>query len=125
MEFTISKATFLKGLYLAQGIADKKSTLPILANVLIRSDGKNRLLIAATDLTVSVVVEGEAKIAKEGGITLGARHVYDIVRGLPSDEVAVSRKENNWALVKSAKVEFKIVGLADKDFPRLPDHREV
>ena len=40
MEFKIRKDEFLRGLYLAQGIADRKSTLPILANVLVRTEGK-------------------------------------------------------------------------------------
>jgi DNA polymerase-3 subunit beta len=125
MDFTVSKAAFLKGLALAQGVADKKSTLPILANVLIRSDGKNRLLIAATDLTVSVASEVEAKVTKEGGLTVAARALFDVIKGLPADDVTISRKDNNWAQIKSGKSEFKIVGLPDKDFPKLPDHREV
>ena len=45
MEFKIRKDEFLRGLYLAQGIADRKSTLPILANVLIRTEGKDKLLV--------------------------------------------------------------------------------
>ena len=52
MEFKIRKDEFLRGLYLAQGIADRKSTLPILANVLIRTEGKDKLLCGATDLNV-------------------------------------------------------------------------
>ena len=48
MEFRIAKAEFLRGLRLAQGIADRKSTMPMLANGLLRSQGKNQLLVAAT-----------------------------------------------------------------------------
>ena len=50
MEFRIHKAEFLKGLRLAQNIADRKSTMPMLANVLLRVSGKGQLLVAATDL---------------------------------------------------------------------------
>ena len=53
MEFRIAKTEFLRGLRLAQGIADRKSTMPMLANVLLRTQGKNQLLVAATDLNVS------------------------------------------------------------------------
>jgi hypothetical protein len=53
MEFRIAKIEFLRGLRLAQGIADRKSTMPMLANVLLRTQGKNQLLVAATDLNVS------------------------------------------------------------------------
>src|ERR1044071_7084993 len=43
MEFRIAKTEFLRGLRLAQGIADRKSTIPMLANVLLRTQGKNQL----------------------------------------------------------------------------------
>ena len=55
MEFRIEKNQLLKGLYLALGIADRKSTMPILANVLCRTEGKDHVLCAATDLTVAVM----------------------------------------------------------------------
>ena len=57
MEFRIQKTEFLRGLRLAQGIADRKSTMPILANVLLRTEAKNKLVLAATDLNVSVSAE--------------------------------------------------------------------
>ena len=57
MEFRIQKAEFLRGLRLAQSIADRKSTMPMLANVLLRTSGKDKLLVAATDLNVSVSAE--------------------------------------------------------------------
>ena len=47
MEFRIAKTEFLRGLRLAQGIADRKSTMPMLANVLLRTQDKNQLLVAA------------------------------------------------------------------------------
>jgi DNA polymerase III subunit beta len=125
MEFRIQKSEFLRGLRLAQGIADRKSTMPILANVLLRTDGKNKLLVAATDLNVSVSAELSAKIDKEGGLTVGARPLHDIVANLPGEDVVLKRAENNWADIRAAKVAYKIVGMPDRDFPKMPDHREV
>jgi DNA polymerase-3 subunit beta len=125
MEFRIQKSEFLRGLRLAQGIADRRSTMPILANVLLRTDGKNKLLLAATDLNVSVSVELAAKIEKEGGLTVGARPLHDIVQSLPGEDVVFRRAENNWADIKAAKVAYKLVGMPDRDFPKMPDHREV
>jgi DNA polymerase III subunit beta len=125
MEFTIQKADFLNGLYLASGIADRKSTMPILANVLLRTDGKERIVCAATDLNVAVTAEVPARVRKEGGLTLAARHLHDIVKGFPGDEATLTRVENNWCVIRSGKIQYRIVGLPDRDFPRLPDHREV
>jgi DNA polymerase-3 subunit beta len=125
MEFKIQKNEFLRGLYLASGIADRKSTLPILANVLLRTEGKGKLLCAATDLSVTTTVELSAKVEKEGGLTVSARQLFEIVKGLPEDEVRVRGTEQNWAEVRSGKVEFRVVGMADRDYPKLPSVQEA
>jgi DNA polymerase-3 subunit beta len=120
MEFKIRKDEFLRGLYLAHGIADRKSTLPILANVLLRTEGKDKIICGATDLNVTTIVSLSAKVEKEGGLTVAARQLYEIVKGLPADEVSVRRTEQNWAEIRSGKVEFKVVGMSDRDYPKLP-----
>jgi len=125
MEFKIRRDEFLRGLYLAQGIADRKSTLPILANVLIRTEGKDKLLCGATDLNVTTMVSLGAKVEKEGGLTVAARQLYEIVKGLPDDEVRVRRTDQNWAEIKAGKVEFKVVGMSDRDYPKLPAIQEA
>jgi DNA polymerase-3 subunit beta len=125
MEFKIQKNEFLRGLYLAHGIADRKSTLPILANVLLRTEGKDKIMCGATDLNVATVVTLAAKVEKEGGLTVSARQLYEIVKGLPEDEVRVQRTEQNWAEVRCGKVEFKVVGMSDRDYPKLPSIQEA
>src|SRR4249920_3540348 len=107
MEFKIDKNEFLRGLYLASGIADRKSTLPILANVLLRTEGKGKILCAATDLSVTTMVSLTAKVEKEGGLTVSARQLFEIVKGLPFVVVRAPATENNWAEVRSGKVEFR------------------
>src|SRR3954451_24171076 len=97
MEFKIDKGTLLSGLYLAQGIADRKSTMPILANVLVRTEGREKVLIAATDLNVTVTAELPAKVATEGGITLCARPLHEIIKALPGDSVSLKRGDNQYA----------------------------
>lgn len=125
MEFHISKAEFLKGLRLAQSIADRKSTMPMLANALLRTEGDGKLLVAATDLNVSVSAELKSKNTSEGGITVAAKALSDIVANMPGDEITVKKAENNWAEIRSGKVDYRLVGMPDRDFPKIPDHREV
>ncbi|MBI4509637.1 MAG: DNA polymerase III subunit beta [Deltaproteobacteria bacterium] len=125
MEFRIQKSEFLRGLRLAQGIADRKSTMPILANVLLRTDGKGKLLLAATDLNVSVSAELQARVENEGGITASAKHLHEIVSTLPGEELLFRRAENHWADIRAGSVQYKLVGMPDRDFPKIPDHREV
>jgi DNA polymerase III subunit beta len=120
MDFRIEKNQLLRGLYLAAGIADRKSTMPILANVLVRTDGKDRILCAATDTHVTVLATLPAKIDAEGGLTLGARQFHEIVKGLAGEEIHVRRTEQNWAVIRAGRAEFKLVGMPDRDFPKLP-----
>ncbi len=125
MEFKIAKNHLLRGLYLASGIADRKSTMPILANVLIRTDGKDHVLCAATDLGVAVMTRLPAKVDKEGALTLSARQFYEIAKGLSGEEVYLRRTEQNWAEIKAGSAEFKIVGMADREYPKLPSVAEA
>jgi DNA polymerase-3 subunit beta len=125
MEFRIAKAEFLRGLRLAQGIADRKSTMPMLANVLLRTQGKNQLLVAATDLNVSLTAELKSHNASEGGIAILAKSLFDLVANAPGDEVTLKKADNHWAEIKSGKVTYRIVGMPDRDFPKVPDHREA
>jgi DNA polymerase-3 subunit beta len=125
MEFRIAKTEFLRGLRLAQGIADRKSTMPMLANVLLRTQGKNQLLVAATDLNVSLTAELKSTNASDGGLTLGAKNLHELIANAPGDEVTLKKADNHWAEIKSGKVTYRIVGMPDRDFPKVPDHREA
>jgi DNA polymerase-3 subunit beta len=121
MDFRIGKNDLLRGLYLTHAIADRKSTIPILANVLVRTDGREKVLFGATDLKVAMLVTSSGKIDDEGGITVSARHLYEIAKGLAGEEVRLQRSEQNWLFIKSGRSEFKVVGMSDRDYPRLPD----
>ena len=129
MEFRIHKTEFVRGLRLAQSIADRKSTMPMLANVLLRvqngASNPRRLLVAATDLNVSISAELKLHSGSEGGLTVNAKALHDIVVNLPGDEVSIKKVENNWAEIKAGKVSYRIVGMPDRDFPKIPDHREA
>ena len=125
MEFRISKNEFLRGLRLAHGIADRKSTMPMLANVLLRTQGKAQLLVAATDLNVSLTAELKSQNASEGGITLAAKDLYELIANAPGDDITLKKADNHWAEIRSGKVTYRIVGMPDRDFPKVPDHREA
>ncbi|MCA9678108.1 MAG: DNA polymerase III subunit beta [Kofleriaceae bacterium] len=125
MEFRIHKTEFVRGLRLAQSIADRKSTMPMLANVLLRTVGKNKLLVAATDLNVSLSAQLQATATTEGGITVNAKALHDIVTSLPGEELTIKRADNGWAEIHAGKVNYRVVGMPDRDFPKVPDHREA
>jgi DNA polymerase III subunit beta len=125
MDIRIDKNKLLRGLYLAHGIADRKSTMPILANVLIRADGPDRVSCAATDLKVAMVVTLPAKVEEEGGVTVAARQAFEIAKGLSGEEVHLRRTENNWLEIESGRADFKVVGMSERDYPKLPGVAEA
>jgi DNA polymerase-3 subunit beta len=125
MEFRIQTAEFLKGLRIAQSIADRKSTMPMLANVLLRTSGRSKLLVAATDLNVSISAELASENSAEGGLTVGAKALHDIIYNLPGKEVSIRRADNNWAEIKAGKVDYRLVGMPDRDFPKIPEQKDA
>jgi len=119
MELTVAKADLQKELQLCQGVVEKRSTIPILSNVLLKaSDGT--LQIAATDLDVTILSSCAAKITTPGGVTIEAKRLFDIIRSLPDEDVHVTMQENNSLLVESGTAKFRLLGLPAEDYPTLP-----
>ena len=125
MEFRIAKTEFLSGLRLAQGIADRKSTMPMLANVLLRTQGKNQLLVAATDLNVSLTAELKSTNATRG--RHHARREEPVRARRERSRRRHHAQEGRQPLGRDprGKVTYRIVGMPDRDFPKVPDHREA
>lgn len=119
MEFSIAREELLHGLHLTQGIVERRTTIPILANVLFESTSGG-IVIAATDQEVGVRRRCEAKVKKKGALTTGARKLYEIVRECPEGQLEIRSLDNNWIEVSSGKTKFKIVGLDPKEFPAMP-----
>ncbi|MFP5246651.1 MAG: DNA polymerase III subunit beta, partial [Thermoanaerobaculia bacterium] len=119
MELTVGKADLQKELQLCQGVVEKRSTIPILSNVLLRAND-GRLQIAATDLDVTILSSCAARITTPGGVTIEAKRLFDIVRSLPDDDVHFSLQENNSILVESGTAKFRLLGLPAEDYPTLP-----
>ncbi|HEX9500248.1 MAG TPA: DNA polymerase III subunit beta [Thermoanaerobaculia bacterium] len=119
MELTVAKVDLQKELQLCQGVVEKRSTIPILSNVLLKAaDG--RLQIAATDLDVTILTSCGAKVTTPGGVTIEAKRLFDVVRSLPDDDVRVMLQENNQMLIESGTAKFRLLGLPAEDYPTLP-----
>lgn len=119
MDLQIAKSDFLDGLYLTQGVVEKRNTLPILANVLIEA-GDGEVQLTATDLEVGIrkVCQGKAK--KKGAITVNARKLYEIVRELPAEEITVRSGDGGRVEVTGGKSRYRMVSLDPKEFPSIP-----
>ncbi len=120
MEFTVKKYDLLEELELTQGVVERKTTIPILSNLLCETKG-NRLTITATDLELSIRTSCEAKIKKEGAGTIPAKKLLDLVRLLPDGEIRFKLLENHWVQITCDRKTYKLVGMSKDNFPALPD----
>jgi len=125
MEITISVAELGKALQRVQGIVEKKTTMPILANALIRSHGRDKISVSATDLEIGLTGQYTAQVVTEGAMTLAARALYDIVRQLPGDEVNLKQSTNQYVEITCGKVKYRVVGLPADSYPTLPTFEDV
>jgi DNA polymerase-3 subunit beta len=125
MELKISAQELARALGRSQGIVEKKSTMPILSHVLLEAKKGNLLHVSATDLDLSVSSEHACEVVKEGALAVPAKHLFEIVRSLPEQEVTLKRAGNNYLEVRSGPSEFRIVGLPAEDFPALPKFEKV
>ena len=120
MEFTVRKFDLLQELTLIQGVVERKTTIPILANVLVKAEG-GELGIIATDLEIGLKSVCPSKTTVPGTVTLPAKRLYEIVRALPDKEIKFKRGEANWVTVTCGSSRFRIAGLPQEDFPALPE----
>lgn len=126
MELKIATTELAKALGRSQGIVEKKSTMPILSHVLLEAR-KDQIIVSATDLDLAVSSEHSegCEILKDGALAVSARHLYEIVRALPEQQVTLKKAHNNYLEVRSGPSEFRIVGLPAEDFPALPRFEKV
>ncbi len=119
MEFFAQKSDMLKQLDLVHGVVEKKTTIPILSNVLLEFEDF-QLRMTATDLELGAQCACPAKVKTAGAVTVPARRLLEIVRSLPDAEIRFRVLENNWVQITCARSSFKVVGIAKDNFPALP-----
>jgi DNA polymerase III subunit beta len=116
MEVVIDRDAFLKGLQMVQNIVEPRQTLPILANVLLETEGEG-VRLTATDLEVGARVSVPAKVGAKGAITVSARKIAEIVKELPAAAVALKVTDNVTVSLRCGGATYRMVGLAPDDFP--------
>ncbi len=118
MKVQILQENLNKGLNVASRSISTKAQLPVLANVLIKTD-KNRLQISATNLENGVSLWLGAKIEKEGETTIPARILSEVVSSLPAGKIDLEVTENSLSL-SSGGYSAKLNGISASEFPKQP-----
>jgi len=123
MKFKVGKDILLNGIQTVQNVIVAKAALPILSNILIETlPGKIRLTTTDLDIGISCVIPVD--IQEEGAITLPAKRFSDIIKELPINSVSITTKKNNQVNIETELCQFKIMGLAKEEFPRLPEFKD-
>src|SRR5258708_15744437 len=119
MEFTVNKSDLVRELSLSQGVVEKKTTIPILSNVLLEA-ADDRLTLTATDLELGIRCSCPARVKKEGAGTVPARKLLDYMRLLPEGDVNMKFLENHWASITSGRSPTRIAAMSRESLPELP-----
>jgi DNA polymerase-3 subunit beta len=126
MELTVAKKDLLRIVARMQGVAERKSTMPVLANVLLAVDGNNTLRIAATDLYLALMGRISADISKPGSVAVSAKDLFERVKMMPDGPVVISSQDNATTTIKASGTarRFTLRGMPGDDFPPLPQPAE-
>ena len=122
MELTVTQENLTRALGAASRVASTKTQLPILSNILLRTDG-HRLMVAATNLEIASTQLIGAKIINEGAITIPARLITEFVSSLPKTTVTMKVTDNKLN-IKADGYTSTINGIVADDFPELPTINE-
>jgi len=122
MKLTVTQENLNKALGVVSRVAGGKTSLPILNNILLRTDS-NRLLLAATNLEVAITQHIGAKISSEGVITVPSRLMSEFIANLPKGNVDL-KLDGSKLHISSGNYNSTINGLPADDFPALPDITE-
>ena len=119
MRFTITREKLQEGLAAVTPAVPGKTTLPVLANLLVQTTDKG-IRISGTDLDIAVSTEVTADVEAVGAITIPARKLSEIARELPPAPVRISATGDQRITLECGRSKFKLLGLPKSEFPSFP-----
>jgi DNA polymerase-3 subunit beta len=121
MDLVIAKKDLLRLVARCQGVADKKSAMPALANVLLAAEG-NTLRVSATDLYLSVSGQTHAEVATAGSVAVPAKDLLERVKAMPDGPVQIIATDGAQTTLKAvgSPRRYTLHGIPGSEFPQLP-----
>jgi DNA polymerase III subunit beta len=120
MQFSIQREALLKPLQQVVGVVERRQTLPVLANLLIKI-GDNKLSLTGTDLEVEMVATADAEKLVNGEITIPARKLFDIVRALPDGAHIELKLNGDRVSLNAGRSRFTLTTLPASEFPTVDE----
>ena len=125
MQFTIKQSVLKEELGYIQGVVERKTTIPVLSNILIESLGEGSIRIVGTDLDVTIRCDATADIKTPGAMCVQARKLFDIVRNLPDGDIHFAKTDNEWVELKAGRAKFRLAGVNKEQFPEIPSFKSA
>src|SRR5687768_7475409 len=119
MRFTISREKLQEGLAAVASSIPAKTTLPVLANLLVETTDRG-IRLSGTDLDIAVSTEVTADVETPGAITIPARKLSEIARELPPNPVKMAAAGEQRVTLECGRSRFKLLGLPKDEFPAFP-----
>jgi DNA polymerase-3 subunit beta len=119
MRFTISREKLQEGLIAVTASIPAKTTLPVLANILVETTDRG-IRLSGTDLDMAVSTSVTADVEAEGAITIPAKKLSEIVRELPGAPVKISASGEQRVTLECSRSRFRLLGLPRDEFPSFP-----
>jgi DNA polymerase III subunit beta len=119
MNITVNRAELQRVLTVTQNIVEKRTTMPILANVLLKATS-GHLHVSATDLEVTAITKTVAKVEEQGSLTVNAKVLHDIVRELVDEQVTLLCLEGDRLEITTGSSRLRINGVSAEEYPGLP-----
>src|SRR5690606_31268131 len=122
MRLTISREQLQEGLSAVAASIPAKTTLPVLANILVETTDKG-IRLSGTDLDIAVSTEVQADVEAQGSITIPAKKLTEIARELPPSPVKMASTGEQRVTLECGRSRFKLLGLPKDEFPSFPTVR--
>ena len=123
MQVKLSKEDLLTGIQIVQNVVAPKTTLPILANMLVETR-KDTLRLYTTDLDIGISCEIPVNIIEDGAITIPAKRFSDIIKEFQSGEMIINARKNNQIDIEGMNCKIKLLGLPKEEFPKFPEFKD-
>ncbi len=123
MEVLIAQKQLLHALARTHGATDRKSSVPMLSSVLLRTQD-DHLELLATDLFLSATATCSAEVKTNGALAVASKALLDLVKNMPDGPLTLKRETESQLLIQSGKVRFRVPFALPEAFPELPQRPE-
>lgn len=120
MKFQIPRNVILKALQQLSGVVERRQTLPVLGNILVKAE-EDRITLAATDLEIELIIKLDCEVETTGEITVPARKWLDICRNLADDATVTISMKDDRAILQSGRSRFMLSTLPSTEFPLIDE----